>query len=128
MFEFCRSVAIAYNIPDLAPNSTNKDLPTSSLNLTQEVLVGIFNGTIALWNDPAIVLYNPSLAAVNKTIVVVVRADSSGTTEIFTRALSAFSSEWKLRYSHFNQGQCAMKHVMSTDQTQRTEFWMSVTP
>ncbi len=72
---------------------------TSTLTLSRDVLVGIYSAKITKWNDPAIVALNPSLAqklpAAN--ITAVHRSDGSGTTEIFTNALSSFSADWKSR-------------------------------
>ena len=50
-----------------------------------------------LWNDPEIVALNPGLKDYlpSATITTVHRSDASGTTEIFTRALSSFSPDWK---------------------------------
>jgi phosphate transport system substrate-binding protein len=66
------------------------------LVLSREVLVGIFEGSISSWNDPAIVALNPLLAdkLPNATITAAHRSDGSGTTEIFTKALASFSSDW----------------------------------
>ena len=65
--------------------------------LDRETLANIYLGKINKWNDPAIVSLNPDLA--NKlpdaAITAVHRSDGSGTTEIFTIALAAFSSDWK---------------------------------
>ena len=68
-----------------------------ALVLDRETLVGIYNGTIKTWNDPAIVSLNPDLAKKlpAKTITVAHRSDGSGTTEIMTNALSSFSADWK---------------------------------
>jgi phosphate transport system substrate-binding protein len=81
---------IIYNIEGLAA-----DAPALILN--RDALVGIYSGKITKWNDPAIVALNPNLAdkLPNKAITVVHRSDGSGTTEIFTRALSSFSDDWK---------------------------------
>jgi phosphate transport system substrate-binding protein len=57
--------------------------------------VGIYNAQITTWNDPALVAPNPGLALPDQKITVVHRSDGSGTTEIFTKALAAFSEEWK---------------------------------
>ncbi len=66
------------------------------LLLDRATLVGIYDGSISKWNDPAIVALNPDLAPAlpNATITVVHRSDGSGTTEVFTRALSSFSETW----------------------------------
>ena len=83
------ATVLSYNIPEL-----NSKGPT--LILDGKTLVGIYNATITKWNDPAIAAINPQIASSlpNKQITVVHRSDGSGTTEIFTNALSAFSSDW----------------------------------
>lgn len=65
--------------------------------LDRNTLVGIYNGTITMWNDPAIVALNPDLKVFLPAakITVVHRSDGSGTTEIFTKALTSFSPDWK---------------------------------
>ncbi len=67
------------------------------LVLDRATLVGIYNGTINKWSDAAIAKTNPDLVGKlpEKTITVVHRSDGSGTTEIFTKALSAFDEKWK---------------------------------
>lgn len=65
------------------------------LNLPRSVYPEIFSGKIAKWNDPKITKANPGVALPDKDITVVVRADSSGTTYVFTGHLSAISSEFK---------------------------------
>ncbi|KAL0486379.1 adenylate cyclase [Acrasis kona] len=47
-----------------------------------------------MWNDSYIQSLNPALVLPAKPITVVVRQDSSGTTDIFTSALSTFDSKW----------------------------------
>jgi len=59
------------------------------------VLAGIYNATITKWNDPAIAALNPGVSLPDASITAVHRSDGSGTTEIFTNALSAFSADWK---------------------------------
>jgi phosphate transport system substrate-binding protein len=68
-----------------------------SLVLDRPTLVGIYNGTITMWNDAAIVALNPGAKAFLPAarITVVHRSDGSGTTEIFTKALTSFSPDWK---------------------------------
>lgn len=80
-------VVITYNIPELA----GKD----ALKFTPETLSGIFLGTIINWNDPKLVADNPSLANLDKPIVVVHRSDGSGTTFILVSYLAAVSEDWK---------------------------------
>ena len=66
------------------------------LILDGKTLAGIYMGTITLWNDPTIVALNPDLANYlpAEKITAVHRSDGSGTTELFTLALSAFSTSW----------------------------------
>lgn len=59
-----------------------------SLNLTPEVIAGIFAGDITNWNDPAIAESNPDATLPDLAIVPVHRSDDSGTTENFTEYLS----------------------------------------
>jgi phosphate transport system substrate-binding protein len=77
-----------------------QDLPTGTtlpkLVLNRQTLVDIYNARITKWNDPAIVALNPDwtnyLPAIS--ITAVHRSDGSGTTEIFTKALTSFSTDW----------------------------------
>ena len=59
-----------------------------TLKLSAATLAGIFAGTITNWNDAAITTDNGS-AMPSKTIVVVYRSDSSGTSSGFTSYLKA---------------------------------------
>ena len=76
-----------YNIPDLSTSNI-------SLTLSRQNIADIFKGKILYWNDSRILLSNPLvkgiLSSIKLPIKVVVRTDSSGTSEIFTRALSLF--------------------------------------
>jgi len=78
------AVVVAYNIPDL----------NGRLKLSGEVIADIYLGKITKWNDPRIAELNPDLNLPDKEIVVVKRADGSGTTYIFTDYLSSVSKEW----------------------------------
>ncbi|OFZ46944.1 MAG: phosphate ABC transporter substrate-binding protein PstS [Bdellovibrionales bacterium RIFOXYB1_FULL_37_110] len=79
------SVAIVYNL-DGVPNN---------LKISSKVLTDIFIGKIVKWNDEALKKLNPQINLPDKDILVVTRADGSGTTAIFTDYLSKISSEWK---------------------------------
>jgi phosphate transport system substrate-binding protein len=85
------AVVMIYNLPELDPAND------PALILDRPTLTAICRGTITNWNDPAIAGLNPKIASklTSKTITVVPRSDGSGTTEIFTRALSSFSDDWK---------------------------------
>jgi phosphate transport system substrate-binding protein len=87
--ELAGAVVPIYNIEGI----TSED---ATLILNGNSLVGIYNATIKKWNDPALVVLNPDLKdkLPDKAIVAVHRADGSGTTEIFTKALTSFSPDW----------------------------------
>nr|WP_253945722.1 phosphate ABC transporter substrate-binding protein PstS [Nocardioides sp. zg-DK7169] len=59
------------------------------LNLSPEVLAGIFAGKITRWDDKAIVADNPDADLPSAPINAVHRSDESGTTENFTDYLDA---------------------------------------
>jgi len=67
----------------------------SELKLPRDVYPAIFLGKITKWNDPAIARANPGVTLPDLPITVVRRADSSGTTFVFTTHLSAVSDDWK---------------------------------
>jgi phosphate transport system substrate-binding protein len=77
------SIVLAYNLPGV-----------DELKLSREVYVGIFLGKITNWNDPKIAASNPGAKLPDQTIKVIVRSDSSGTTFVFTKHLSAISEEF----------------------------------
>lgn len=80
-------VAIAYNVTGVP----------SGLVLSPDVLASIYLGTVKNWNDPSIAKLNPSAKLPDLPVVVVHRADASGTTYIFTDYLSSVSTAWKAR-------------------------------
>jgi phosphate transport system substrate-binding protein len=65
------------------------------LKLSREAYSAIFLGKIKKWNDPAISKDNPGVKLPDQEITVVTRADSSGTTFVFTQHLSAISADFK---------------------------------
>jgi phosphate ABC transporter phosphate-binding protein len=90
---------LAYNIafkpvPTAVAGATAVTLP--KLILGRQLLVDIYNAKVTTWNDPEIVALNPGLATYLPAapITTVHRSDASGTTDIFTHALTAFSSDW----------------------------------
>jgi phosphate transport system substrate-binding protein len=70
---------------------------TATLNFTGDALAGIYLGKITKWNDPAIASANPGVMLPNADIVVVHRAEASGTSFIWTDYLSKVSPEWKMK-------------------------------
>jgi phosphate transport system substrate-binding protein len=79
------AVVPAYNIPGVA----------QELSFTPEALAGIFLGKIKKWNDPAITKANAGVTLPAKDIVVIHRAEGSGTTFVWVDYLSKISPEWK---------------------------------
>ncbi|MBV8639286.1 MAG: phosphate ABC transporter substrate-binding protein PstS [Candidatus Eremiobacteraeota bacterium] len=82
-------VAITYNLTSLRPG----------IKLSRAVLADIYLGKITNWNDPKIAALNldTPVPLPNLPIVVVHRADGSGTTYHFTDFLSHVSPAWKTR-------------------------------
>ena len=78
------AVAITYNLPAL----------TRPLKLSGDVLADIFLGRIAKWNDPRVTALNPEAAMPASDILVVHRADGSGTSFIFSDYLTEVSPSW----------------------------------
>lgn len=69
----------------------------TKLKLTGDLLGEIYVGRVRLWNDPKIVALNPGLKLPQIPISPAYRADSSGTTSIFTNYLSSVSPIFKER-------------------------------
>ena len=61
------------------------------LKLPRDVYPDIFLGKVTKWNDPQITAANPNLKLPDLPITVVRRSDSSGTTFVFTKHLSAIN-------------------------------------
>ena len=78
------SIVLAYNVKDLA-----------DLRLSRQAYAGIFLGTIKRWNDPIVAKDNPGAKLPDLPINVVVRADSSGTSFVFSQHLSAISDDFR---------------------------------
>jgi phosphate transport system substrate-binding protein len=70
-------IAVAFNLEGI-----------DSLNMTPDVIAGIFAGTITNWNDEAIASLNEGVELPDLAISPVHRSDDSGTTETFTDYLS----------------------------------------
>jgi phosphate transport system substrate-binding protein len=79
------SIVLAYNLPD----------GPKDLKLSREAYSKIFLGEVTKWNDPVIAQANPDAKMPEMGITVVRRADSSGTTYVFTQHLSTISEAWK---------------------------------
>ena len=77
------SIVIAYNLPNV-----------KELKLSRKAYSKIFLGQIKRWNDPEIAKSNPGAKLPDQAINVVVRADSSGTSFVFSKHLSAINPEF----------------------------------
>jgi phosphate transport system substrate-binding protein len=64
------------------------------LTLTGPVLADMFFGNISRWDDPAVAALNPHVALPALAVTLVLRADGSGTTNVFTDYLSRVSPRW----------------------------------
>ena len=78
------AVVVAYNVPGV-----------KHLKLDGKTIADIFMGKIVYWDDPEIKAQNPYVDLPHKKIIVIHRADSSGTTKIFTTYLCLVSEEFK---------------------------------
>ena len=78
-------IVVAYNLPDIA----------TPLRLPRAVYPDIFLARITRWDDPAIAAANPGINLPDLPITVVRRADSSGTTYVFSKHLAAISASWR---------------------------------
>jgi phosphate transport system substrate-binding protein len=66
----------------------------TDLRFSSDVLVDIYIGKIANWNDSRIQKDNPNAKLPDQKIIVVHRSDGSGTSFIWTDYLSKVSPEW----------------------------------
>jgi phosphate transport system substrate-binding protein len=66
-----------------------------AVRFTPDVLADIFLGKITKWNDARLASVNAGVTLPASDIIVVHRADGSGTSYVFTDYLSKVSSEWQ---------------------------------
>jgi phosphate transport system substrate-binding protein len=78
------AVALTYNVPGLS----------RPLNLSGDVIADIFLGRITRWNDVRILALNPAATLPATEILVVHRADGSGTSYILSDYLATVSGDW----------------------------------
>jgi phosphate transport system substrate-binding protein len=79
------AIGLCYNIPG-----------NPQLNLPRKVYVGLALGEIQFWDDEALHAANPDVALPHQRVTFIRRAESSGTTFVFTNHLSAIDDRWKL--------------------------------
>ena len=77
------SISLAFNVDGI-----------DSLKLSRDAYIDIFLDKIKKWNDPAIAKSNPGVSLPDAPITVIVRQDSSGTSYVFTKHLSAISKDF----------------------------------
>ncbi len=77
------AIVIAYNVEGV-----------NGLKLSRKAYSGIFLGKIKMWNDPEIASVNPGIKLPDLPINVVVRADGSGTSFVFSKHLSAINPDF----------------------------------
>jgi phosphate transport system substrate-binding protein len=75
------ALMVVYNVPGLGAST--------HLKLDGTVLAKIFSGQITKWHDRAITAINPGVSLPGSPIVLIHRADSSGSTFLFTSYLNA---------------------------------------
>lgn len=78
-------VAVVYNVGSLP----------DGLKLDGDIVGSIYTGDIKTWDDPAIKGLNPDVELPSDPIAIVYRADSSGTTYVFTDWLRMTSTSWQ---------------------------------
>jgi len=79
------AMVLAYNLPGV-----------KSLKLSRAAYCGIVLGEVKTWNDPLIVQDNQGVNLPDSAIFFIRRADSSGTTFIFTNHLKSACPRWQL--------------------------------
>ncbi len=79
------AVVIIYNLQGV----------TQVVKVTPDVLADIFLGKVTKWNDARLASINPGVTLPAADIIVVHRADGSGTSYAFTDYLSKVSPEWQ---------------------------------
>jgi phosphate transport system substrate-binding protein len=82
-------------IGGVVPVVNIKGIEPGKLVLDGKTLADIFRGEIKMWDAPAIAKLNKGINLPNIPITLVVRADASGTTAVFTDYLAQVSEEFK---------------------------------
>eukprot|EP01012_Entosiphon_sulcatum_P003188 TRINITY_DN10921_c0_g1_i1.p1 TRINITY_DN10921_c0_g1~~TRINITY_DN10921_c0_g1_i1.p1 ORF type:complete len:1542 (-),score=179.21 TRINITY_DN10921_c0_g1_i1:1412-6016(-) len=80
-------VTLPYNVPSL-----------TDLVITPAALVGIFNGSVALWNDPVLRASNPFANLPIVPITIVAPNGTQGLNEVLKRRLAGFNPQWQQEF------------------------------
>jgi len=78
------AVAVCVNLPG-----------NPALRMDAPLISAIFRGDVKKWNDARIAALNPMLKLPDTPVVVIHRADGSGTSGIFTTYLAATDQTWR---------------------------------
>jgi phosphate transport system substrate-binding protein len=81
------AVVLTYNVPGVQQR----------LKLSGQTIADIYLGNIKKWNDERLTKENPGVTLPDADILPVYRADSSGTSAVFTDFLSKTSPDWRSR-------------------------------
>lgn len=84
-------------IGGVVPVVNIKGIKPGELKLTGQLIGDIYLGKIIKWDDPVIKQLNPTVALPNDSIMVVRRADGSGTSFLWTNYLSKVNPEFKTK-------------------------------
>ncbi len=79
------AVVVIYNLQGVS----------QAVRFTPDVVADIFLGKVTKWNDPRLASINPGVTLPAADIIVVHRAEGSGTSFAFTDYLSKVSPEWQ---------------------------------
>jgi phosphate transport system substrate-binding protein len=82
------SVAICYNVPGF------NEAGNPSLKLSRKTYIDMMLGEITFWDDPRIQSANPGVELPHLEMTFVRRAESGGTTFVFTNHLNAIDARW----------------------------------
>jgi ABC-type phosphate transport system substrate-binding protein len=102
----------------VAPDLTSEDVGTdaaTAIVLTREALGDIFRGAIRFWNDTRITAANPHLSFPSGVAIrPVVRADKSGTSEVFKQSIASFSADFATELGCPTQTTCSSSLLAGT--------------
>ena len=82
------AVVVAHSLKIIS-NIPQGDEEEPDLRLSYHALAGIYRGDILFWDDPILQEINPQYTLPHRPITVIVRADSSGQTDILTKSIQS---------------------------------------
>lgn len=87
-------LAVPIGASGIVPVVHIEGIKDDQLVLDGNIIVSIYLGSIAYWDDPSIKRLNPELELPHNRIVLITRIGMSGTTYIYSKYLSNMSLEW----------------------------------